>query len=257
MFQKIRLFIKTFFKNFVIPTWSFFDIPVLFVLIFGALYFSYDYIVEKVTLEQADKIIQFSQVVIWPTLIFSFITIFKEQLKSFLTRMDKIKILNAEANAPQYPLNPIENKVEIDSLKITLTSDQIKNIEQGFADLQNENVTKDENIRVLNEALKYSMALSERYEFILLDIFFVYNTKQALKWIKDSSIRTREDFFINFLPSTSLQGQYFPKTLMDEKLSILEALKSSLLISEDRGTLIINAKGERYLEHLTQNKLIN
>lgn len=190
----------------------------------------------------------------WPVIFFAisliFICKFKKSIKSFLENIASIKVGPFEANQRQSQdsKEDIEDQIS-ESLQqkgITLTDNQIKELENEFNNLTKEKEEKDAKIKNQSEIIKYLVERSEIYEFAYLSLSLVYNTKLALRWfyLQVSNSSTKENFMAQF----NLPGQIVNPWA--EKEAIFNALLTNGLLEQIGSLFKVSEKGIRFLRYV-------
>lgn len=186
----------------------------------------------------------------WPvvTLIISLyvLTKFSESIKIFLENVKTFKVGSLEAStqsrSPQQEITSIEVKDELKEKGITLTNDQIQNIENEYDKVVKEKQNIEQEVGTQKETINYLAVKAELYEFAYLNLYFVPNTKNALFWFFSQNNCTYQHFIYNHqLPPVITNPEA-------EKVAILNALVTNQLVDQDTSLIKINDKGKRFLK---------
>lgn len=190
----------------------------------------------------------------WPVAfgLVSLIFIFKfsEEIRKFLNDIIYIKAGGIEArresqvNQSQDLKEKIEENLENEG--ITITQDQLNELEANIAYLSKEKEEKDKEVFDKENLIKYYQERAEVYEFSYLSNFLVNNSKQALLWFynQPNYRSTKENFLIGFLLPVFISH---PDR---EKEVIFNALLNNQLIVLEEGLYAITYKGEAFLKYL-------
>lgn len=193
----------------------------------------------------------------WPVIFLIvallFIFKFKESIKLFLENIASIKVGPFEASQRQakIPEEKIEDQLteNLQEQGITLSKEQIQQLDEAFNNLSKEKETKEQEIADKNQAIRYFAERAELYELAYLSVYLVYNSKLALFWFynQTSSSSTKENFISQFI----LFGQV--NNPFAEKESIFNALLVNELLEQNGALFKISEKGIKFLRY---NKLI-
>jgi len=184
----------------------------------------------------------------WPLLIFILLIIFlfkfANSIKVFLENLRLLKAGPFEFSQQQEPPEEIEKKIEdkLEESGITLTKEQLKQIEETLETLSREKENKESQIFKQQEVIRYWAERAELYEFLYLNLYLVYNSKLALRWFINPS--TKDNFIYSFPLPPQIVNQ------ITEKEAIFNALLSNGLIEQDGLVFKISEKGKRFLKFL-------
>ena len=162
-------------------------------------------------------IIEYLKVLLsWPTITFFLVIIFlfkfSESIKIFLSNLRSFKAGLFELNQQQSLPTRVEKKVE--------------------GKLENKKITLEKR--------------AELFEFAYLNLYLVYNTKQALLWFYFTP-STRENYIFTFI----LPPQAINQSV--EKEAIFNALLANELIWQEGILFKITEKGKQFLKFLGYN----
>jgi hypothetical protein len=197
-------------------------------------------------------ILEYLRVILsWPLLTFILLIIFlfkfANSIKVFLENLRSLKAGPFEFSQQQKPPEEINKKIEdkLEESGITLTKEQLKQIEETFETLSKEKQNKEFQISKQGEVIRYLAERAELYEFLYLNLYLVYNSKIALFWFVNPSTKD------NFIYSFPLPPQIVNQTA--EKEAIFTVLLSNGLIEQDGLLFKISEKGKRFLKFLGYN----
>jgi hypothetical protein len=174
------------------------------------------------------KVLLSSQVVIG-VLAFSFLYLFREDIKALLLRIAKIRLPGGtEVSTPQSPQledvpenKPLPKPPPQDASSLALP----KNLDQQQLD----------DVKQLLDAER---ARSYLWEYRFLNYFLAYRTQQVLDWFASLPTRTSLSLFDTmWLPS-------IPS--MEERRNIINALQAHYLIRIDNDLIDVTPKGHGY-----------
>lgn len=107
------------------------------------------------------------------------------------------------------------------------------------ADKQIDSVSKTDKEKIENLLVR-----AEFFEFSYFNLFFVYNTKQALIWFYGNSQSTKD----NFVESFALPQQVINQKA--EKETIFNILLANALLEQNGILFFTSEKGKRFLQYL-------
>mgnify|MGYP001596312094 CR=1 FL=1 len=206
-------------------------------------------------LEYIKIIKEFLEIILtWPVAfgVVSLIFIFKfsEEIRKFLNDIIYIKAGGVEAHRQsQVEQNQdLKEKIEenLENEGITITQDQLNELEDSIAYLSKEKEEKDKEVLNKENLIKYYQERAEVYEFNYLSNFLVNNSKQALLWFykQYNYSSTKENFLLNFTLSFNIPNP------SNEKEIIFNVLLVNQLIVLQNGLYVISEKGEKFLKYL-------
>ena len=182
-----------------------------------------------------------------------FIFKFKESIKLFLENIASIKVGPFEASQRQskVPEKKIEDQIteNLQEQGITLSKEQIQQIDEAFSNLAKEKETKEQENASKDQTIKYFAERAEIYEFAYLSLYLVYNSKLALSWFNNqiSNSSTKENFTAQFPVHPQIINP------LAEKEAIFNALLVNGLLEQNGILFKVSEKGTRFLRY---NKLI-
>lgn len=190
----------------------------------------------------------------WPVAFFVFSLIFvlkfKESIKLFLENIASIKVRPFEASQRQTkgPDEKIEDQIteNLQEQGITLTQEQIQQVEGAFSNLTKEKETKEQECENKDQIIQYFVERSELYEFAYLSLYLVHNSKLALLWFYNqiSNSSTKENFISQYvLPPPQIINP------IAEKEAIFNALMVNGLLEQTGVLFKISEKGTKFLKH--------
>lgn len=196
----------------------------------------------------------FKAILSWPPIFFIisliFITKFKESIKVFLENIVSIKVGPFETSQRQ--TKELKEKINdqitenLQEQGITLSREQIKQIDEVFSNLTKEKETKELEIANKDQVIQYFIERSELYEFAYLSLYLVYNSKNALFWFynQTSSSSTKDNFISQFILSSPIINP------LPEKEVIFNALLVNGLLDQLGALFKVSDKGIRFLKYI-------
>lgn len=186
----------------------------------------------------------------WPVAIsiigLIFIFKFSQSVKIFLENLNFLKVGPVEAGQRQQPTTSkdIEEKVteNLEQQGITLTTQQLQQIDQAFQEKETLLTNKDKTI-------KYLLERAELFEFSYLTLSLVYNTKVALMWFYLQLLHssTKENFINSYILPFNITDP------LAEKEAIFNALLTGQLLEQNGSLFNVTEKGKRFLKYLGFN----
>ncbi len=178
-----------------------------------------------------------------------FIFKFKESIKFFLENIASIKVGPFEASQRQskVPEEKIEDQIteNLQEQGITLSREQIQQIDEAFNNLTKEKETKEQENTSKDQVIKYFAERAEIYEFAYLSLYLVYNSKLALVWFNNqiSNSSTKENFTAQFPIRPQIVNP------LAEKEAIFNALLVNGLLEQNGILFKVSEKGTRFLRY--------
>lgn len=192
----------------------------------------------------------FSWPVIFLVIFLIFVWKFKESIKLFLENIASIKVGPFEANQRQGKITEekIEEKIteNLQEQGITLTKEQLQELDNLFNNLSKEKESKDIEIANQDQAIKYLAEKAELYEFAYLSLYLVHNSKLSLRWFyyQPTNSSTKENFILQFVLPPQIINP------LGEKEAIFNALLVNGLIEQNEALFKVSEKGIRFLKHI-------
>ena len=196
----------------------------------------------------------FDSIVSWPAVFFVvaliFILKFKYSIGIFLENIASIKLGPFEASQRQVkiPEDRIEDQLaeNLQEQGMTLSKEQIQQLDEAFNDLSKERETKEQEIINQAQVIKILGEKAELYEFAYLSLYLVDNSKRALSWFyfQPNSSSTQGNFFAQF----SIPAQII--NIAAEKEAILNALLVNGLIEQNGVIFKVSDKGGKFLKSI-------
>lgn len=179
----------------------------------------------------------------WPVIVLiitlTFFSKFYSAIDYFIRNL-KVTYKNIEATSQQVKDISSKNE-ENDEEMVKLSKQDAQEIAEGIQSLQNERDNSQNIVQSLQQLVQTLATRSEFFEFMYLDKILVFNTKIALRDLRNFGSITKEMFIsqINIpqeIPNISL-----------EKIAIFNALLINGLINENGSLVNVSEKGERFL----------
>ncbi|MCA9335802.1 hypothetical protein KC967_02800 [Candidatus Saccharibacteria bacterium] len=248
MSKKLKNIKKTAIKN----NWRFKILLCLVVLIAASCLFS-------TQITQALRILDWhlfkeylSLVFSWPTAIvivgLVFMSKFHSALDSFLTNANYVKAGMFEAGVQSNKnggTNAVDEQVRenLEQIGITFTDEQLKQIEDSFQSLVDDNNQKAANIQNKDNMIEWLAERTVQFEFKYLDLHLVPRTKFALAGLININKK-----LVDFMNDVIMDNGVADAT--HERNAVLQALQENELIEVKSGQVSITDKGRRFLDFI-------
>lgn len=208
-------------------------------------------------MENANLILEYIRVLFsWPTIVLIcfilFVSLYKGEIRALLDRIKKIYGIDLtqkeqeEVPAAQQPENKIANSLEEGG--ITLTTEQLQNLESEFNRLSEKTNQQDAVINDKDQLIQYAIGRAELFEFAYLEKILVINTRLALLWFyaQPSHSSTRENYMFAFTLPEQIPNHQAEKEAIINALIVYELLDNN----SNPALFTVTQKGERFLKEL-------
>lgn len=188
----------------------------------------------------------------WPTAIvivgLIFMSKFQSALHSFLTNANYVKAGMFEAGVQSSKnggTNAVDEQVRenLEQSGITLTDDQLKQIEDSFQSLVDDNNQKAANIQDKDNMIEWLAERTVQFEFKYLDLHLVPRTKIALAGLINVN-KKLVDFMNDVVMDNGVANA------PHERNAVLQALQENELVEVKSGQVSITDKGRRFLDFI-------